>query len=106
MNQLVDLAFAYKTSKEKKLPVGIDNFINGCVQENKEEMIKTISRLKEYDSMFIIETFAYEILSGMFAAKTHKELLQIIAGGSLFKIKDKVINAFLNDEDIKQIMGE
>ncbi|MFS0776054.1 hypothetical protein ABC255_08620 [Neobacillus sp. 3P2-tot-E-2] len=101
MNQLVDLQFAYKVSKSKPITLGIENFLNECVRENKEEVIKAISRLTEYQPDFIIETFAFEILSGMFAQKTQKELLDIIKGGSLFKIKDKLITAFYNDTDIQ-----
>lgn len=101
MNQIVDLAFAYKVNKGKKISVGIENFLNECVRENKQEIINTISRLTEYEPLFIIETFTFEILSGMFAQKNQKELLEIIAGGSLFKIKDRLLEAFLMDAEIK-----
>jgi hypothetical protein len=100
----VDLAFAYKTSKQNKLPTGIDNFLHECVRENKEEIVKSISRLHQYQPMFIIETFTYEIISGIFAAKSQKELLTIIKSGSVFGIKEKLISAFLNDVDIKQVI--
>lgn len=105
MSQLVDLAFAYKASKRNVISEGIENFLYECVLENKEEMIKAISRLKQYESMFIIETFAFEILSGMFAHKNKKELLQIISSGSIFKIQQRLLEVFTSDVEIQGVMG-
>ncbi|TWE06425.1 hypothetical protein FB550_102447 [Neobacillus bataviensis] len=98
----VDLAFAYKVSKEKKLPAGIDNFINECVLENKEQVIQSIKRLhRQYSLDFIIQTFSNEILAGMFAEKSQKQLLDIIRSGSIVKVYNMLLDSFLNDEDIK-----
>lgn len=101
----VDLAFAYKVSKEKKLPTGIDNFISECVLENKEQVIQSIKKLHQFQADFIIQTFSNELIAGMYAEKSQKQLLDIIKSGCVVKVYNLLISAFLNDEDIKLTLG-
>jgi hypothetical protein len=105
MNQIVDLAEAYKSSSEKRKVNGIENFLNECVQQNKAEIVKSIMNLKQYDFMFVIETFAFRILSGMFAHKTQTELINIIESGSIFLLKDRLVAEFLADEEINSCVN-
>ncbi|WP_419955916.1 hypothetical protein ACN6MT_11245 [Neobacillus niacini] len=104
MSQLTQLALAYKIGKEQKLPTGIDNFINACVIENKFELIKAIDVLNDYSSIYIVESFVCTILKGIFLEKSREDMLNTIAGGSIFKIYQKLFDSFLNDEDIKQVI--
>ena len=50
--------------------------------------------MKQFDSIFIMEKMAFQILGGMFSEKNKDELIDNISSGSLFKIKDHLIDAF------------
>ncbi|MBT2656638.1 hypothetical protein J7E81_15570 [Bacillus sp. ISL-18] len=104
MNEaMVNLEEAYKVGMAKKKP-SIKNFLRECVKDNKEEIIRALTNMKQFDSIFIMETFAFQILGGMFSEKEKEELIDIIKSGSLFKIKDQLIDAFYNDQDINKLL--
>ncbi|MGD6896078.1 hypothetical protein [Bacillus infantis] len=106
MNRVVDLAQAYQQNKVKKTLIGIENFINVCVQDNKPEIIKAISKMKNFEASYIVESFAFQMISGMFIEKTQDELLKMIAGGSIFKVKDDLLAAIYNDTEIQEVIEE
>ncbi|MBT2736142.1 hypothetical protein [Bacillus sp. ISL-7] len=103
MVTMVQLQEAYKVGMAKRKP-SIKNFLRQCVQDNKDEIIKALTNMTQFDSIYIMETFAFQILGGMFSEKEKEELIEIIKSGSLFKIKDQLIDAFYNDKDINQLL--
>lgn len=100
-NQLTQLAFAYRVGAEQKLPVGIDKFVEACVIENKTELIKAVEVL-DFTPEYIVDSFVCALIKSLFIEKNSEQLLNIIGGGSIFKIYSKLLNSFLDDEDIKQ----
>ncbi|MGE8079266.1 hypothetical protein [Peribacillus loiseleuriae] len=101
----VDIVQAYQQAFEKKKQrSNLDNFLAECVDGNKDQIIKAIKNMKCYDQMFIIETVTFNILSGIFAEKSQSQLLDLIASGSVFKIKDSLIEKILLDDDIQSVL--
>lgn len=99
MNAVLDAAV---NSNEE---LGISKFVAECVENNREFVISTIKNMEKYDPSYIIDTIVFQIISTAFKNKGHRELVEVIAGGSIFHLKDALINAFINDASVREVIS-
>lgn len=97
MNAVLDAAV--NTNEE----IGFNKFVAECVEMNRDMVITTIQNMKKNDPSYIIDTIVFKIITTHFINKSHQELVEAIAGGSIFQLKDALINAFHNDVAVKEV---
>ncbi|MEX3710885.1 hypothetical protein ABFV99_00625 [Cytobacillus horneckiae] len=104
MNRLVDLANV-KAKRSNVLNDSHKKFIKEAVNTNKEMVINSIKNMKQFDPHFVIETVTLQIISLALAQKSQEAILEDIAGGFIFDLKDSLHRAFMRDSDVYMALG-
>lgn len=99
MNQLMDRQIPRMKPFNPFLK-DVEALIDECVSINKDMLIYSLNKSQGYSSTYILETFVYKILAGLYQGKSSEQLLELISGGGLFEVKDMLLKAFQSDPDI------
>jgi hypothetical protein len=104
MNVVIDLASA-KFNRTNQYEESAVRFVASCVEMNRNMIISMIQSMPTVDVNYILEAITYQILSNIFGNKSQQELLQLISGGSIFKLKDLLLEEFHDDKAILSVLG-
>ncbi|MCM3394833.1 MULTISPECIES: hypothetical protein [Cytobacillus] len=78
----------------------IEALIDECVSINKDMLIFSIKQSQGYSAEYILETFVYKILAGLYQDKTSEQLLELISGGGIFEVKELMMKKLQSNPDI------
>ncbi|MGD6831402.1 hypothetical protein ACQCT5_04530 [Sutcliffiella halmapala] len=79
-------------------------FVTECVELNRHLVVEAMQLSNQFSPDFIIETYTDQIIAAMLANKSQDELIKVIANGQLFEARQRVIQEFKSDFQIRQVL--